>query len=147
MPDLGYYILDVVLLVMLARLVRNSRKVELESSVGRQVKWIVPVFFVVIAVVGLVRYEGVFRWVQTVVLLVMGWMCYNMKSGLSPEGVVSMGSLTKYEKAGPLRLKEYDCCIFYKVPHRGDGMLYFEEEQFADLRKYCRDHGIRVQNV
>ena len=82
------YIFDVVMLVAFAKMLIVSNTVKIETKVGNKMKWMIPVLFLVIAVIGFVRYEGIFRIVQFIVPIILGIMYYFMKSGLSDEGIV-----------------------------------------------------------
>ena len=53
------YIFDVVMLVAFAKMLIVSNTVKIETKVGNKMKWMIPVLFLVIAVIGFVRYEGV----------------------------------------------------------------------------------------
>ena len=68
--DLIFYVLDIAILAMLVRMLNASRRVELEVKAGSTLY--VAIAFFLIALAGLLRYQGAFRWIQTAALVVMG---------------------------------------------------------------------------
>ena len=78
--NLILYVFDVVMLVAFARMLLVSNTVKIETKVGNKMKWMIPVLFLAIAMIGFIRYEGVFRIVQFIVPIILGVMYYFMKS-------------------------------------------------------------------
>ena len=105
-------------------------------------KWMIPVLFLAIAIIGFVRYEGVFRIVQFIVPIILGVMYYFMKSGLSDEGIVMMGSLIKFHKAGQVMLSRSDNSIYF-VRNKIQTALFFEEDQFDEVRNFLKEHSVK----
>ena len=133
--DIILYILDVVIFIMLARMVMNSRKIVIETKVGQ--RWIVPLLFVVVAVIGINRYSGVFRIVQTIFLLLFAALYYNIRSGFADEGIVSMGTLIPYDKAGTVTLNKKNSCILYR--YRGiDAAMFVDPDQIPEIREFLQ---------
>ncbi len=142
MGDFIFYLLDVFIFIMLLRWQMNSRKVKVETKIGA--KWIIPLLFVAVAVIGFFRYKDtpVFRWVQTISLLVFAGMYYMLRSGLADEGVVMMGSLTKWDNAGDVTLNRKESCLLFKLRKR-TAALYFDPDQLEDVRKFLADHSVK----
>ena len=92
--------------------------------------------------IGFVRYEGVFRIVQFIVPIILGVMYYFMKSGLSDEGIVMMGSLIKFHKAGQVMLSRSDNSIYF-VRNKIQTALFFEEDQFDEVRNFLKEHSVK----
>ena len=136
------YVFDIVMLVAFARMLVISNTVKIETKVGNKMKWMIPVLFIAIAVIGFVRYEGIFRIVQFVVPIILGIMYYFMKSGLSDEGIVMMGSLIKFHKAGQVTLSRSDNSIYF-VKNKITTALFFEEEQFDEVRDFLKKHSVK----
>ena len=136
------YIFDVVMLVAFARMLMVSNTVKIETKVGNKMKWMIPVLFLVIAVIGFVRYEGIFRIVQFIVPIILGIMYYFMKSGLSDEGIVMMGSLIKFHKAGQVKLSRSDNSIYF-MKNKITTALFFEEDQFDEVRDFLKKHSVK----
>ena len=65
--NLILYVFDAVMLVAFARMLMVSNTVKIETKVGNKMKWMIPVLFIVIAIIGFIRYEGVFRIVQFII--------------------------------------------------------------------------------
>ena len=133
--DLIFYILDIVIIVMLMRWHGNCRKIRIETKIGA--KWIIPAIFIVVAVIGFFKYQDdpYFRYIQTGALLLCAGLYYTMRSGLSDDGVVMMGALTKWEKAGSITLNKKESCIIFKL--RGKtAALYFDPDQLNDVRNF-----------
>lgn len=137
--NLILYVFDAVMLVAFARMLMVSNTVKIETKVGNKMKWMIPVLFIVIAIIGFVRYEGVFRIVQFIIPIILGIMYYFMKSGLSDEGIVMMGSLIKFHKAGQVTLSRSDNSIYF-VRNKITTALFFEEDQFDEVRNLSLIH-------
>jgi len=139
MQDAAFYVMDLIIFIMFVRMLKNSMEVKLEVKTG--MKWLVPLVFGGCAAVGWFRFEGTFRIIQTVILIVFGVMYYFMKSGLSEKGIVMMGSLTTYEKAGTLTLSAKNSCIYYKLKGR-DGAMFFDPDQMEEIRKFLKERAL-----
>ena len=129
------YIMGAVVFVMLARMVYQSRKIVIEVKSGP--KWLVPLLFVVAAVMGIMRYTGVFRVIQTILLLTYAVMYYNIRSGFAEEGIVSMGTMIPYEKAGTITLNRNNNCILFRVRGR-DAALFIDPDQIPAIREFLQ---------
>ena len=140
--NLILYVFDVVMLVAFARMLMISNTVKIETKVGNKMKWMIPVLFLAIAMIGFIRYEGIFRIVQFIVPIILGVMYYFMKSGLSDEGIVMMGSLIKFHKAGQVMLSRSDNSIYF-VRNKIQTALFFEEDQFDEVRKFLKEHSVK----
>ena len=140
--NLILYVFDVVMLVAFARMLMVSNTVKIETKVGNKMKWMIPVLFLAIAMIGFVRYEAVFRIVQFIVPIILGVMYYFMKSGLSDEGIVMMGSLIKFHKAGQVMLSRSDNSIYF-VRNKIQTALFFEEDQFNEVRNFLKEHSVK----
>ena len=136
------YVFDIVMLVAFARMLVISNTVKIETKVGNKMKWMIPVLFIAIAVIGCVRYQGIFRIVQFIVPIILGIMYYFMKSGLSDEGIVMMGSLIKFHKAGQVTLSRSDNSIYF-VKNKITTALFFEEDQFDEVRDFLKKHSVK----
>lgn len=136
------YVFDIVMLVAFVRMLVISNTVKIETKVGNKMKWMIPVLFIAIAVIGFVRYEGIFRIVQFIVPIILGIMYYFMKSGLSDEGIVMMGSLIKFHKAGQVTLSRSDNSIYF-VKNKITTALFFEEDQFDEVRDFLKKHSVK----
>lgn len=128
-------VLSVVVFIILARMMYMSRKIVIEVKIGS--KWIVPLLFVLAAVMGAFRYTGVFRIVQTVILLIFAAMYYNVRSGFADEGIVSMGTMIPYEKAGTVTLDRKNSCILYSVRGRETAM-FLDPDQIPEIREFLQ---------
>ena len=140
--NLILYVFDVVMLVAFARMLLVSNTVKIETKVGNKMKWMIPVLFLAIAMIGFIRYEGVFRIVQFIVPIILGVMYYFMKSGLSDEGIVMMVSLIKFHKAGQVMLSRSDNSIYF-VRNKIQTALFFEEDQFDEVRNFLKEHSVK----
>ena len=139
--DLIFYILDIVIIVMLMRWHGNCLKIRIETKIGA--KWIIPAIFIVVAVIGFFKYQDdpYFRYIQTGALLLCAGLYYTMRSGLSDDGVVMMGALTKWEKAGSITLNKKESCIIFKL--RGKtAALYFDPDQLNDVRNFLAQRSV-----
>ncbi len=133
--DLMFYILDAYALYVAYQSFENSRKIKVETTVGVKFKWLVPSIVVCIALIGFTSYEGVFRMVQTVVLLTLASASYMSKSGLSDEGIVRMGKLYRYKDVTKVDINDTDCCVMF-TKNVTPSALYFDFEQMDEVRAY-----------
>lgn len=139
--DLIFYILDVIIIGMLIYWHGNCRKIVIETKVGA--KWLIPALFLVVAVIGFFKYQDdpVFRIVQSGALVLCAGLYYTVKSGLSEDGVVMMGALTKWEKAGSVTLNKKESCLIFRL--RGKtAALYFDPDQLDEVRKFLAQRAI-----
>ena len=143
--DLIFYILDAVVLVLLAKMLRDSRKVEIPTRLGP--RWVIPAVFWGIALVSNFNYTGSFRVIQTIILIVMGIMYWFMKSGLCPEGVVMIGRLYKYEKCKPMEIDDEFNALKLTI-RRAPTEIRFPDQDMNDIREYLSKHaGLAFKNV
>lgn len=139
--EIFLYALDIVIFVMFANMLKNSSEVELEVKV--KAKWMIVAIFGALALLGFTRYEGIFRYIQTAIIIVLAIMYYNMKSGLSPKGIVLMGSLVTYEKAGTVSLSRENHCLTYKQKGM-DAALFFDYNQYDDMKSYLQKRSVDI---
>ncbi|MBQ9327375.1 MAG: hypothetical protein IJ225_02415 [Solobacterium sp.] len=131
--DLIFYALDIFILFMLVRMRKNSREIEVPTSLGP--RWVIPAIFFAIAILGLINYTGLFRWVQTIALVVMGIIYWGMNSGLSPKGVVMIGRLYPYEKSKPITVDDEHHNVTFNI-RRSPTPVNFLPEQMKEVRNY-----------
>ena len=134
--DILFYLLDIWVAVMLFGWVRNSVKIRVSAKLGY--RWLVPSLFIVVLIVGLFRYQGLFTIIQSVCLLVFAVLYWFVGSGLSDEGIVLNGVLTKWEDAGEVTVKKNDCCLIFRQKGR-DTAMYFDADQLEVMRKFVAD--------
>ena len=135
--DLIFYILDGVILFMLYRMYNNSKEIEVKTVLGP--RWVIPALFWAIALLGLFNYKGAFRWIQTILLAVMGGIYWMMESGLSPKGVVMIGRLYPYEKTKPIVIDDEQHCVNFTI-RRAPTPVYFHPDQMKEVRSYLSKH-------
>lgn len=141
MGDWVFYVLDLAILVMLVKWTITSSKVKIATTVGA--RWLVPTLFFIVAVIGFVKYEGFFKWSQTISLIVFGIMYYFLKSGLSDDGIVMNGALTSWEKAGTVTLSKKDSCIIFTLKKR-NAALYFDPSQLDEVRSFLSKRSVKT---
>ena len=135
--DLIFYILDAVILYMLYRMYNSSKEIQVKTVLGP--RWVIPALFWAIALLGFFNYKGVFRWVQTILLAVMGGIYWKMESGLSTKGVVMIGRLYPYEKTKPIVIDDEQHCVNFTI-RRAPTPVYFLPEQMKEVRSYLSKH-------
>ncbi len=143
LSDYLFWAADAIILFRFAVMVKESTAVELESTVGKSLRWIVPALFWGFAIFGWFNYDGIFRLVQTIAMVLMGALYLMMKSGLTPEGIVMMGKFTPYGSCGQLKLNSQDKCLYYSAQNAHELGLFFTEEQLDDVRAYLKAHKVR----
>ncbi len=134
--DLIYYLMDAILIGMMVRWMKNSRAVKIETQIS--MRWLIPSIFVIVAVVCVLNYEGIFRIIQTIAMLICAVLYYMQKSGLSDEGIVNVGSLTTYTQAGRVTVNRRDHNISFTYGKR-KAILYFEPEQMDEVRAFLNE--------
>jgi len=143
--DLIFYVLDILILVLLVRMYRNSKTIEIKTSLGP--RWVIPAVFWAIALLGLFNYTGAFRWIQTILLAIMGGLYWMMDSGLSRKGMVMIGRLYPYEKIKPITIDDEDHCVNFTI-RRASTPIYFMPEQMKEVRSYLSKYaGLPKRNV
>lgn len=133
MMDLSFYILDAVILVMLIRMKKASDAIEIRTDVGA--RWVIPAMFWGIALIGVFRYTGIFRAVQTAVLVGFGGLYWTFNSGLSKDGIVMIGRLYPYTKLKKIQVDDADHCVNFSK-NGAMAPIPFKEEQMRDVRNY-----------
>jgi hypothetical protein len=143
--DLGFYVLDAIVMVMLVRMKAASRRIELPTRLGP--RWVIPCVFWGIALVGLFNYSGVFRIVQTVLLAGMGILYWGLNSGLSPEGIVIIGRLYPYKKLKSIRILDKEHRVEFSKG-AGPAFIDFAPDQMKEVHHYLSKHaGLPLKNV
>ncbi len=135
--DIIFYVLDAVILYMLYRMYNNSKEIEVKTVIGP--RWVIPAMFWAIALLGFFNYSGVFRWIQTILLVVMGGIYWKMESGLSPKGVVMIGRLYTYEKTKPITVDDENHCVNFTI-RRAPTPMYFPPDKMKEVRSYLSKH-------
>ena len=135
--DIIFYVLDAVIMYMLIRMYRVSKTIEIKTSLGP--RWVIPAVFWSIALLGLFNYRGVFRVIQTIMLVLMGAIYWTFDSGLCPQGVVMIGRLYPYEKAKPITVDDESHCVNFTI-RKAPTPVFFPPEQMKDVHNYLAKH-------
>ena len=75
---------------------------------------------------------------QLVFLILAAGLCYTLKTGLAKEGVVSFGSMLRYEKMRRISLSKRDSCLWIETKYR-KASVSFKPEQMPQVRAYLKD--------
>ena len=142
--ELVWLFIDLVVMIMFLFMLKNSLRVKVVSKVGH--KSFIFTFFILLAIVGFWRNTGFFRYVQSIIVIILGIMYLQMKSGLSADGVVLMGSLTPYKKIKSLVLSANDASIFFTY-NKKTKALFFKEEQYNEFRNYLLANSVKVEKI
>ncbi len=143
--DLIFYVLDAIVMVTLIKMQRDSKRIEISTKLGP--RWVIPCIFWVIAAIGLFNYDGVFRVIQTALLVVMGLLYWGLNSGLSPDGIVMIGKLYPYKKLKSIKVDDEGHRVEFS---KGAAPAYidFREDQMKDVHRYLsKNAGLPVKNV
>ena len=134
--SLIYLVLDAVILVWIGRMILNTRTIVLKTKTG--FRWLVPLLFFTVAVISYLRnLPGIFRVIQPVLLMIMGCMYWFVGSGLSEEGVVVMGQLTRYDHAEDLAYDDENGILTFKSGRKSHA-LFFAVGQDDDVLQFFR---------
>ena len=135
--SLIYLVLDAVILVWIGRMILNTRTIVLKTKTG--FRWLVPLLFFTIAVISYLRnLPGIFRVIQPVLLMIMGCMYWFVGSGLSEDGIVVMGQLTRYDHAENLAYDDEDGILTFSTGRKSHA-LFFAIGQDDDVLKFLRE--------
>ena len=135
--SLIYLVLDAVILVWIGRMILNTRTIVLKTKTG--FRWLVPLLFFTVAVISYLRnLPGIFRVIQPVLLMIMGCMYWFVGSGLSEDGIVVMGQLTRYEHAENLAYDDEDGILTFSTGRKSHA-LFFAVGQDDDVLKFLRE--------
>ncbi|NCB32464.1 MAG: hypothetical protein EOM64_01045 [Erysipelotrichia bacterium] len=140
MEDFLFYGLDLVIIGMLIKMLLVSKKVELEIDPG--LRWLIPVLFLTIALFSFIRFSGIFRYIQTILLSMMAVMYWFMKSGLTPTSIVMVGREIPYDKAGSIFIDESDHSLHFKF--KGSSAIYFRESQTEEIKAYLEASHVKL---
>jgi len=131
-----YLVLDAVILIWIARMILNTRTIVLKTKTG--FRWLVPLLFFVVAVITYIRnLPGMFHTVQPVLLIIMGCMYWFVGSGLSEEGIVVMGQLTRYDHAENLAYDDDNGILSFRSGKKSHA-LFFAVGQDDDVLQFLR---------
>ena len=143
--DIIFYVLDAVIMYMLIRMYRVSKTIEIKTSLGP--RWVIPAIFWSIALLGLFNYRGVFRVIQTIMLVLMGAIYWTFDSGLCPQGVVMIGRLYPYEKTKPITVDDESHCVNFTI-RKAPTPVFFPPEQMKEVHNYLAKHaGVAKKTV
>ncbi|MBR2830471.1 MAG: hypothetical protein IKE68_07990 [Solobacterium sp.] len=135
--SLIYLVLDAVILVWIGRMILNTRTIVLKTKTG--FRWLVPLLFFTVAVISYLRnLPGIFRVIQPVLLMIMGCMYWFVGSGLSEDGIVVMGQLTRYDHAENLAYDDEDGILTFSTGRKSHA-LFFAVGQDDDVLKFLRE--------
>lgn len=131
--DIIFVIMDVMIMILMLGWIRTSRKVEIEARPGSKI--VISCMFFGVAVLTFVRYTGWIRYVQTIVLVLIGVLFYLVKSGICDTGVVVTGVFTPWSRVGQVSFNRSDSSISFEVNHK-PVRLYFKAEQMDQIRMF-----------
>ena len=135
--SLIYLVLDAVILVWIGRMILNTRTIVLKTKTG--FRWLGPLLFFTVAVISYLRnLPGIFRVIQPVLLMIMGCMYWFVGSGLSEDGIVVMGQLTRYDHAENLAYDDEDGILTFSTGRKSHA-LFFAVGQDDDVLKFLRE--------
>ena len=74
----------------------HSRQVQVAGKLGPT--WIITVFFVGIGIIRLFQNHSLFSIIQTVLIVLLGVLYSQMRSGFSDQGIVLLGNLYTWDR-------------------------------------------------
>lgn len=96
MVDLVLLAINIILLVYLVGMVKNSREVSVSGKLGNV--WIIAGFFFLMGLMRLMQGINAFAIIQTVMIMAVGVIYSQMRSGMSEKGIVMLGVLYPWKK-------------------------------------------------
>lgn len=94
--EIAIVIVNLILLFYFTRMALHSRQVQVAGKLGPT--WIITVFFIVIGIIRLFQEHSVFSIVQTVLIVLLGVLYSQMRSGFSGRGIVLLGNLYTWDR-------------------------------------------------
>ncbi|MBR2811739.1 MAG: hypothetical protein IKD69_10195 [Solobacterium sp.] len=137
MQEILQYLLDAAVAVLFLRMYLNSRKVEKELSHGSTL--VVTVMLGALAALSFLHDTGFMKWFQPAFIIAMAVVYRMLKSGFSPEGIVSMGSLIPYGRITNISYSRKNSTIYFTRGKQKTG-IYVKPEAFDDIRNYVESH-------
>ena len=142
--EILFYILDVILLVQLVRLVMTTRTIKVPTDAG--FRWLMPLLILIATLVGYLRGDNIFssisspyfKYIQTCMMVIFAILYWFVGSGLSDEGVISMGRLTPYKESEKMIFNVKDVCLTCQGKKRTVN-LFFDADQIENIHKHLRD--------
>ena len=92
--EIAIVIINLILLFYFTRMAIHSRQVT--GKLGPT--WIITVFFVVIGIIRLFQNHSLFSIIQTVLIVLLGVLYSQMRSGFSDQGIVLLGNLYTWDR-------------------------------------------------
>ena len=135
--DLIYYAVDAFVIALFVRMYLASRKVIIEADPGN--RFIVSGFLFLLGLFGIFAYDGLFRIIQTSVILFITVMLWMLKSGLAKEGAVAGGSMIPYSKTETITVLKRECKV-QVTSKRGTTGLQFKDDQMSRVMELVKPY-------
>ena len=94
--EIAIVIVNLILLFYFTRMAIHSRQVKVAGKLGPT--WIITVFFVGIGIIRLFQNHSLFSIIQTVLIVLLGVLYSQMRSGFSDQGIVLLGNLYTWDR-------------------------------------------------
>lgn len=94
--EIAIVIVNLILLFYFTRMAIHSRQVQVAGKLGST--WIITVFFVGIGIIRLFQNHSLFSIIQTVLIVLLGVLYSQMRSGFSDQGIVLLGNLYTWDR-------------------------------------------------
>ena len=94
--EIAIVIVNLILLFYFTRMAIHSRQVLVAGKLGPT--WIITVFFVGIGIIRLFQNHSLFSIIQTVLIVLLGVLYSQMRSGFSDQGIVLLGNLYTWDR-------------------------------------------------
>ena len=94
--EIAIVIVNLILLFYFTRMAIHSRQVQVAGKLGSM--WIITVFFVGIGIIRLFQNHSLFSIIQTVLIVLLGVLYSQMRSGFSDQGIVLLGNLYTWDR-------------------------------------------------
>ena len=94
--EIAIVVVHMILLFYFTRMAIHSRQVQVAGKLGPT--WIITVFFVGIGIIRLFQNHSLFSIIQTVLIVLLGVLYSQMRSGFSDQGIVLLGNLYTWDR-------------------------------------------------
>ena len=132
--NLALLLVNIILLFYFTRMVIHSRKVSVKGKLGPT--WIISVFFIFMGAIRLFQDHSLFSVIQTLMIVALGVLYSQMRSGFSEDGMVLSGNLYPWAKMTYAEVTDIEETKELKVEFTVKNVnrfVYFSTDQREDV--------------
>ena len=128
--EIAIVIVNLILLFYFTRMAIHSRQVQVAGKLGPT--WIITVFFVGIGIIRLFQNHSLFSIIQTVLIVLLGVLYSQMRSGFSDQGIVLLGNLYTWDRITQADVTDTEIKVEFTVK-KVSRFVYFTTAQRDEI--------------